>query len=191
MTRFDPQKHHRRSIRLKGYDYSESGAYFVTVLTWQRECLFGEITGGEMRLNEFGQIVRAEWLKTARIRPHVEIHEDEFVVMPNHLHGIIWIVDDRMVGATWQVAPTQVAPTSVAPTRNKSKTLIPNSLGAIIGQFKTASAKRINALRQRRGIPVWQRNYYERIIRNDHELNNVWDYMDANPTNWDSDEENR
>jgi putative transposase len=180
----DPQKHNRRSIRLKDYDYTQAGAYFITVVTWQRECLFGEIAGGEMRLNESGQIVRDEWLKKTKIRPNVEIHEDEFVVMPNHVHGIIWIVGGNPdvgatgVGATWQVAPTI----------RQNQTLISGSLGAIIGQFKTASAKRINALRQRRGIPVCQRNYYEHIIRNDHELNNIWNYIDANPTNWENDE---
>jgi len=171
--KFDPQIHHRRSIRLKGYDYTQPGAYFVTIVAWQRECLFGDIKNGEMQWNEFGQIVREEWLKTAQIRPNVEIHEDEFIVMPNHLHGIIWIV-----GATGPVAPTQ----------NK-KTLIPNSLGAIVGQFKTASAKRINVLRDARGIPVWQRNYHEHIIRNERELENIWKYIDANPANWENDEE--
>ena len=174
--------HHRLSIRWKGYDYTQSGAYFITLVAWRRECLFGEITNGEMRLNAMGQIVRAEWLKTAQIRPNVEINENEFVVMPNHLHGIIWIVDTvgaANVGATGPVAPT------------KKQTLISNSLGAIIGQFKTACAKQINALRDVHGIPVWQRNYYEHVIRNDRELNNIWNYIDTNPLNWENDEENR
>jgi putative transposase len=180
--KYDPQKHHRRSIRLKGYDYTQSNAYFITIVAWQRECLFGEITDGEMRLNEFGQIVQEEWIKTTQIRPNVEIHEDEFVIMPNHLHGIIRIID--IVGATGPVAPT-------ISTEHKSKTLIPNSLGAIIGQFKTASAKRINTLRNTRGVPVWQRNYYEHIIHNERELENIFKYIDANPTNWKEDAEYR
>ncbi len=89
----DSQKHHRRSIRLKGYDYTQAGAYFVTICTVQREEIFGEVVNGEMRLNPLGEIVREEWLKTAEIRSNVELHEDEFVIMPNHVHGIVWIVE--------------------------------------------------------------------------------------------------
>ena len=87
--KFDPQKHHRHSIRLKGYDYTQSGAYYVTIVVYQRQHLFGEVVNGEMQLNELGQIARDEWFKTAILRPYVELHEDEFVVMPNHVHGII------------------------------------------------------------------------------------------------------
>jgi hypothetical protein len=97
---FDPQIHHRRSIRLKGYDYAQPGAYFVTLVTNQREEIFGEVAEGEMRLNPLGEIVREEWLKTAEIRSNVELHEDEFVILPNHLHGIIWIVETQPVRAT-------------------------------------------------------------------------------------------
>lgn len=94
---FDPHdtlsdaRHHRRSIRLKGYDYTGSGAYYITIVTCQRQHLFGKIVDGEMRLNELGQIARNEWFKTAALRSYVELYEDEFVVMPNHVHGIIWI----------------------------------------------------------------------------------------------------
>jgi putative transposase len=113
------QNHHRRSIRLKGYDYNQPGAYFVTICTYQRQEIFGEVVGGEMRLNPVGEIVREEWLKTAKIRSYVELHEDEFVIMPNHVHGIIWIVETQhvvtpngamafpTVGATRRVAPTK------------------------------------------------------------------------------------
>jgi REP element-mobilizing transposase RayT len=90
---YDPTRHHRRSIRLKGYDYSQAGAYFITICTQDRAGLFGEIVDGEMRLNEYGQIVRDEWFHTAVVRPCVVLYPDEFVVMPNHVHGIIWIVD--------------------------------------------------------------------------------------------------
>jgi REP element-mobilizing transposase RayT len=96
---FNQQKLHRRSIRLKGFDYTQPGAYFITIITSQREEIYGEISNGEMRLNQLGEIVRTEWLKTVNIRSNVELHEDEFVIMPNHLHGIIWIVDEQ-VGAT-------------------------------------------------------------------------------------------
>jgi REP element-mobilizing transposase RayT len=180
---FDPQKHHRRSIRLKGYDYTQPGAYFITVVTHDRQCLFGEIVDGEMRLNEFGEIVRAEWFQTAVVRPYVVLHPDEFVVMPNHAHGIIWIVD---VGATRRVAPPppRVAPPSVA---IHPRGPIPGSVGAIIGQFKSITTKRINALRNLVGQPVWQRNYYERIIRDERALNAIRRYILNNPANWTKD----
>jgi REP element-mobilizing transposase RayT len=181
---------HRRSIRLKGFDYTASGAYFVTLVSFRRECLFGQVVEGEMRLDPYGEILRQEWLKTAEIRSNVELHEDEFIIMPNHLHGIIWI---NAVGATSKVGATcQVAPTStiaIAPTR--SRTLISNSLGAIIGQFKTVTTKRINSLRDAKGLHVWQRNYYEHILRNQRDLENICNYIAANPANWENDEEKR
>lgn len=105
--RYDPDKHHRRSIRLHGYDYAQAGAYFVTICTQNRECLFGDIEDGEMRLNDYGRVVEEEWLRTATIRREVEL--DAFIVMPNHVHGIIVINAERRsqanVGATRWVAP--------------------------------------------------------------------------------------
>jgi putative transposase len=149
-----------------------------------------------MRLNQFGEIVRVEWLRTALIRENVEIYEGEFVIMPNHLHGIIWILDKEDDGglltnvrATWQVAPTKGSRIIEVDTQKKTTTLISKSLGAIIGQFKTGSAKRINSLRDCRGVPVWQRNYYEHIIRNKHELEEILRYMKSNPENWERDKE--
>ena len=187
--RFDPKIHHRRSIRLKGYDYAQPGAYFVTLVTNQREEIFGEVAGGEMRLNQLGEIVHAEWLKTADIRPNVELHEDEFVIMPNHVHGIIWIVDKNIVGATRRVAPTVVVTMNPRVARTKgSHTLVPNSIGAILAQFKSITAKRINALRDTRGIAVWQRNYYERIVRDETEMKNIWNYINTNPLHWQDDQ---
>ena len=191
---FDPQKHHRRSIRLKGYDYTQPGAYFITVVTHDRECLFGEIVDGEMRLNEFGEIVRAEWFKTAVVRPYVMLYPDEFVMMPNHVHGILWIVD---VGATRRVAPSPVAPSPIAPPPIAPSPVAPpiihprgpmaGSVGAIIGQFKSITAKRINTLRNIPGQPVWQRNYYEHIIRDERALNAIRRYILNNPANWTKD----
>jgi len=105
MTKFDPKIHHRRSIRLKGYDYTQAGAYFITMCAYQRMHVFGEIVNGEMILNDTGKIAQDEWFKTAKLRQYVELYEDEFVVMPNHAHGIIWIVDD-MVGTRRRRVPT-------------------------------------------------------------------------------------
>ncbi|MBC7076849.1 MAG: transposase, partial [Synergistales bacterium] len=105
MSAYDPELHHRRSIRLPGYDYTQPGAYFVTLCTHERAPLFGAVVDGQMVFNTFGKIVREEWFKTAEIRPYLALHDEECVVMPNHIHGIIWIVDDP-VGATRRVAPT-------------------------------------------------------------------------------------
>jgi putative transposase len=185
----DSQKHNRRSIRLKGYDYTQPGAYFVTLCTVQREEIFGEVVNGEMRLNPLGEIVREEWMKTAEIRSNVELHADEFVIMPNHVHGIVWIVESTSVGATRgsNESASAGATQRVAPTKG-SRTLVPGSLGAILGQFKSITAKRINALRETSGVAVWQRNYYEHIIRNENELENIWDYIDTNPLRWQEDQ---
>jgi putative transposase len=94
MTEDDRERHHRRSVRLKDYDYAQPGAYFVTVCTQERACLFGHVVNGEMRLNDAGEIVREEWFNTAAIRPYVRLNGDECVVMPNHMHAIVWIVDN-------------------------------------------------------------------------------------------------
>lgn len=91
--RFNPKRHHRRSIRLPGRDYSETGAYFLTICAWDKECLFGEIVNGEMRLNEVGQIAAEEWSRSAEIRREIEL--DAWIVMPNHLHGIVMVIDAR------------------------------------------------------------------------------------------------
>ena len=174
---YDPKIHHRHSIRLRGYDYTQAGAYFVTVVSRGRETLFGEIVGGEMRLNRFGEIVREEWERTSVIRPEVEL--GAYVVMPNHIHGILIFHADVVytVGATRRVAPT--------------KTLQPGSLGAIMAQFKSNATKRINLLRDTEGSVIWQRNYYEHIIRNQQDLELTWLYIESNPARWKNDDENR
>jgi REP element-mobilizing transposase RayT len=169
---YNPEKHHRRSIRLKDYDYSQSGAYFVTICSWSRECLFGEIIDGNMQLEEFGQIIQENWIWLSHQYKYV--HLDEWSVMPNHLHGIIVINDDGRGGS--RTAPTNII---------KRK-----SLGRLIGAFKTVSTKQINLIRNTPGEPVWQRNYYERIIRNEDELNHIREYIINNPSQWAEDENN-
>jgi len=101
---YDPEKHRRRSIRLKGYDYSQEGAYFVTICTHNRECILGEVANGEVLLNEFGKIVESAWFDLPKHYRNVEL--DAFVVMPNHVHGIIFIVGADHVGAGLKPAPT-------------------------------------------------------------------------------------
>jgi len=169
--RFEPDKHRRRSIRLENYDYSQAGAYFVTICTRDRACLLGEIVNGEMRLNEVGQIVADAWKWLAVQYAHVEL--DMSILMPNHLHGIIMICDDIRRGGS-RTAPTE--------TRKP--------LGRLIGAFKTVSTKRINELHLTSGGPFWQRNYYEHIIRNEEELAEVREYILNNPVRWNEDENN-
>lgn len=171
---YNPDIHHRRSIRLKEYDYTQNGAYFVTIVTYQREPMFGEIVNGVMNLNPLGEIARREWFKTAELRPYVELYEDEFVVMPNHAHGILWMNDD--VGAERRSAPRDMPHVTAG------------SLGAIVRAYKSAVTYAINAARQTRGMVVWQRNYYEHIIRKDAELNRIRKYIVNNPLKWADDD---
>jgi REP element-mobilizing transposase RayT len=165
----------RKSIRLKHYDYSQDGAYFVTICRQGRKCLFGEIENGHMQLNECGRIVESEWLKTPALRFSVKL--DEYIVMPNHFHAILNIVNGGR-------GVLQYAPTS-QPFHSPSQTI-----GAIVRGFKSAVTKQINVLRNTPGIAVWQRNYYERVIRNENELFETRKYIQENPLKWDSDPEN-
>ncbi len=172
--------HHRRSIRLGEYNYAQPGAYFVTVCAEGRHPLFGSVENGEIILNTHGRIVHECWLRISELRPGVEL--DEFVVMPNHMHGILMfhqpVSPDRTRATRW-----------VAPTRTKiGGGAQPGSLGAVIGQFKAAATRRINAMRQSTGSAVWQRNYYERVIRDERELDRVRQYIVGNPSTWLDDE---
>ena len=188
------KSHRRRSIRLKNYDYAEERAYFVTVCTHQKQCIFGYIDDGVMNLSAEGDIVLEEWEQTAILRDNVEL--DAFVVMPNHIHGIIVITenlnkknnthsgdaqtinnDAHSVGA-WRAMPLQ---------RQFSKP-IPNSLSSIVGGFKSAATRRINILHNTPGAKHWQRNYYEHIIRNKKRLNYIRYYCATNPQRWHEDD---
>ncbi len=170
---FDSNKYHRRSIRLPGYDYSQVGAYFITICAKYRECIFGEIIDGEMQLNEMGELVQYEWYRSADIR--CEITLDTFVIMPNHIHGIIHINNSsNPVGAHGH-----------APLHRK-----PRSLGSFIAGYKSVTTKRINQIRGFTGHSIWQRNYYEHVIRNDADLKQIRKYIVRNPANWSTDEEN-
>ena len=188
--KFDPKKHHRpfdaaqgrRSIRYPGFDYAQSGAYFVTLVTYQRDALFGEIIDEEMKLNRKGEIVKEEWFASVNIRKEIRLHPEEFVIMPNHVHGIVWIENDKslVVGATGR---------SPLPNDGRSpRQMKPRSLGSFIAGFKSSVTKRIRDEMNETGI--WQRNYYERIIRNERELDAICRYIEANPLNWSEDNEN-
>ncbi len=168
-SRYNPDIHHRQSIRLKDYDYSQAGAYYVTIVTHERRVLFGDVVDDKMQLNETGQLVVDVWEWLAARHSYVKL--DSFVVMPNHLHGII-VIDDPRRGDS-----------RIAPTKHKS-------LGRLIGMFKTVTTKQSNLAQGTPGQRLWQRNYYERVIRNDEEWNRVREYIAANPTQWEFDVEN-
>lgn len=170
------ERHRRRSIRLRGYDYREAGAYFVTICTANRECFFGEIVDEAMQLNRLGEIVQDEWHRTAIVRPQVSL--DAFVVMPNHIHGIISF-DAQEEGKA-----------RLAPTTARFGYPIAGSLPSILGAFKSACTNRINLARQTPGLPLWQRNYYEHVVRSESELARVREYIAMNPARWEEDSEN-
>ncbi len=164
-TQYDPDKHHRRSIRLQEYDYGTIGAYFVTICTHQRKCTLGFVGEETMHTNAYGRIVEECWTAIPTHFPHVEL--DAFVIMPNHMHGIVII--HNSVGAT-HASPLRSGPQS-------------GGLGAIIGSFKSAVTRRNNMLHDT-SAPFWQRNYYEHVIRNADDLNHIRNYIEQNPARW-------
>lgn len=192
--KFDPQKHHRRSIRLQGYDYSQAGAYFVTIVAWQRECLFGEIVDGEMRLNDAGNIVQWEWLELPKRLRYIEL--GAFFVMPNHFHGIL--IFRETAGATRQgltIAASGKTSLHIETTDGTDGSPLPRgpkpaSLGAVMSQFKSRVTKRLWKIPSLNSTPIWQRNYHDRIIRDEREMDAIWRYIEANPSAWEEDEEN-
>lgn len=173
------RKKQRRSIRLPAYDYAGGGGYFLTICTHARACLLAHVVQADIRLSDFGEIVREEWFRTSTLRSYVTLAEDALVVMPNHLHGVMWI-DDDAVGARRGRAPASEAFGSP----------IPGSLATIVRAFKSVTARRINDLRGTPGEPVWQRNYYEHVIRDDRALRRIRQYIADNPLQWALDPEN-
>jgi len=158
MTRYDPFRHHRRSIRLRGYDYARCAVYFVTLCSKHRECVFGEVVDGRVELSDAGRVVVDTWNELPRHYAGVVL--DEMQMMPNHMHGNIVLMDRH------------------------------HALSEIVRGLKTFSARRINQLRGTPGVPVWQRNYYERIVRDDNELQRTRVYIRNNPLDWDTDPDN-
>lgn len=181
MNQYNPNKHHRRSIRLKGYDYSQAGLYFITICCQDRICRFGDVVNGEMVLNKYGQIADDEWMKTTEIRPNVEL--GEFVVMPNHIHGII-----RLSGRGELHSPEiniemhspDEKGVCKSPPRSPSQTI-----GAIVRGYKSSVTKQCGLL----GFDekLWQRNYYEHIIRNEQSYQTISQYIIDNPKKWAND----
>jgi REP element-mobilizing transposase RayT len=194
---YDPILRARRSIRLADYDYSQAGAYYVTICSHQRRCLFGVVKDGRVRLSRIGNIVAGEWLRSCEVRPEVTL--DAWVIMPNHVHGII------IVGAHGNAPPplglrwpnAQNGGPSLpdgnpnggahchAPLHRQAR-----SVASFVGGFKGAVTRRANALRGTPGVPVWQRGYYERVIRDEVDLYDRRLYIAQNPSQWETDAEN-
>jgi len=173
----------RRSIRLDGYDYTGMGGYFVTVCTHNQGCLFGQVVGDEMVLNPCGAMVRKEWLASGSNRSNVILDPEELVVMPNHLHGIVWLVGDRAIVAQSASTGRQAGVARRGVARG--------SLGAIIRAFKSAVTRRVNQGRDTPSMPVWQRNYHEHIIRDAKGLEKIREYIRTNPLRWSLDRYHR
>lgn len=160
--KYNPDVHHRRSIRLKNYDYSQAGAYFITLCVQNRECLLGEIVDKHMHLSPTGENVFLQWTNLPQRFSGLEL--DVFVVMPNHFHAII------------SVNPVGQGAASSAPT-----------IGKILRAFKSISAVEGNRLLNRSNQPFWQRNYWEHVIRNEKELMMLRQYIVDNPAQWEVD----
>jgi putative transposase len=170
--RYDPDRHHRRSLRLKGYDYSGTGTYFVTVVARDRECLFGEVAGGHMCLNAAGLVIQSACAALPAYYQHVAL--DISVVMPNHVHFILALL-----------------PTALGDPRDRGAA----SLGDVVGRFKSITTKRyIDAVRSAAWPPfrgrLWQRNYFERVVRDEGTLARLREYIANNPMHWENDAEN-
>ena len=206
---YNPDLHHRRSIRLPAWDYRERGAYFVTICTHERECLFED---GALRA-----AIEETW--HAILRRSRDVVADEFVAMPNHVHGIIWIARPQPVRAQHPAEPVtprvgaqhpprpvirlakddishsgpltaRVGAAPLHPAPLPAQRVLPRSLGAIVRSFKSNTTRRINNIRRAPGAPVWQRNYYEHVVRDEADLARIRQYIRENPAKWVDDPDN-
>lgn len=212
---YNPNIHHRRSIRLKGYDYSQAGMYFITICVQDRACLFGEITDGQMICNDAGTMVENEWLKLPERFTNIHLHE--YIVMPNHFHAILEIVGATLVVAqNDDNAPVRVPlvgtpnddnaqndddtqkgqPQGIAPTIAPTDTVKNKTVGDMVGAFQSiVTVEYIRGVKTLGWEPfngkLWQRNYWEHIIRNEIAYNRIGEYIINNPSNWDNDTLNK
>ena len=181
---------------MKGYDYTLAGGYFVTLVIWGHTCVFGEIIDGNMHLNHYGTLVENEWRRLEKRFPQVVV--DEWIVIPNHLHGILMIVEVESIDTVGARQRDSILSGVGVRQENSNQSggssfaspLQPGSLGAIVGAYKSTTARLINGLRRTPGAPVWQRNYYEHIIRNERDLDEIRAYVRNNPLQWELDHEN-
>lgn len=176
---YDPVLHHRRSTRLQNYDYSLAGAYFVTICTHNRLPFLGSMVDGEMRLSAVGRIVEEEWLRTASLRPFVVL--DAYVLMPNHLHGIL------LFDGTGQPHSLDQNPAATHPRAPLRPPAPSQNLGAIMRGFKSTTTSRCRRLAGDPSSILWQRNYYDHVIRSEEILNRIRAYIADNPRRWGED----
>jgi putative transposase len=180
---YDPLRHHRRSIRLQGYDYGQEGAYFVTICTQNRERVVGEIKDGAMMLDGAGDIVKRCWDEIPDHFENVEL--GDYVIMPNHIHGVIILREvhrrDEVTSSLRDVPRTEIQ----QPMNKRSPTL-----GQVIAFYKYRSTKLINEVRDAPDKRFWQRNYYEHIIRNEKDHTRIREYIEENVSRWMGDNEN-
>lgn len=179
--KYDSAKHHRRSIRLKKYDYTQSGWYFIIICTEQKRCLFGAIANKQLILNEFGNIASNCWQAIPEHFPKIKL--DEFVIMPNHVHGILIVTNNSAddINCRGKALPCPYY-------KGEFGKPVSGSISTIIGSFKSAVTKQINIIRNSKGTSVWQRNYYDHIIRNEESLNKIRKYIINNPLSWENDQ---
>lgn len=195
---YDPDIHHRRSTRLKGYDYAAPAAYFVTLCTHDRACLFGAVCDGVMHLNACGHIIEEEWRRSEDLRAEVVL--DAYIVMPNHLHGLVVIVPpdadptlDYTDPCGYRLDAAAVVQRSRrdmarhVPTNRAFGHPVAGSLSTILGAFKSAATRRINALRGTPGGKVWQGRFHDRILRDEREWRAARRYIEQNPARWEED----
>ena len=194
---FNPEIHHRRSIRLRDYDYASAGAYFVTICTQGRECFFGHIDNEMMALNDAGRMLEKVWNELPQRFVGIEL--DAFVVMPNHVHFIVFLVGAPLVGARLVGIQEQEAHNpadSCGQDLGGHKTRpYGQTITDVIGAFKSITTQEYTVGVKQSDWPsflgrLWQRNYYERVVRNEGELNGYREYIEFNPLRWADDEEN-
>ena len=171
-TSVKKERPRRKGLRYGSFDYSSPGAYFVTICTHEKSCIFGRIVGGEMFLNDLGRVAEEAWRQVPVHFP--EMRSDAWVVMPNHVHGIVFIA-----GRNTQEIES-----------GSRQIQVPRALGAIVGGYKSSVTRRIRRMRPGFGTPVWQRGYYDRIVRDEDELNAIREYIADNPRLWGEDPNN-
>lgn len=179
----------RKSIRWKGYDYTQEGAYYITVCAFESRQFFGQVENGQMMLNEIGRIVQACWDAIPDHMAHVDI--DEFVVMPNHMHGIV-VIRERAAGARAGARHDAPVHAPAAPAPGRPPGIPPGALGQIVASFKSSVSRQVyrDGLLPR-NVPVWQRNYWDHVIRDAAEYARIAEYIRNNPAKWDRDRFNR
>ena len=182
----DAAKPVRRNARLAGFDYAQDGAYFVTMVTHGRACMFGDVVAGEIQVNPAGEMVDAVWRELPAHYPGVGV--DWYVVMPNHFHGIVVLTsaNNNAVGAGSPGPDRGNENTAGGETPPLPRPSLPN----IVAYFKYETTKRVNVQRGTAGARLWQRSYYDHIIRDDDDLTRAREYIALNPARWADDVEN-